>query len=301
MFAIPRMCTGGPDQVFYEIIKFFINQKEFKVILLTTKSEGYYFEKLKNKIDIHVIKRPTRLWSRYPLDAALIRIFKIKPDLIISTERMNLILNLLYPFLPKGTKLITRISNDIKSNNDFLRNSSFKRYISVKLSLKIISNSDLIITQSKFMLNQASELIFNPPQIIDIPNPIPSKIIDKKIKGKINKNYPTIISVGRLEYQKGYDNLLKSFLAVKKIFPSARLKIFGKGSQKNSLKKFIKDNHLAENIYLLGFSENISKELSNSDLFVLASRYEGLSNAVLEALAIGLPVVLTDCPGLIEN
>ena len=160
----------------------------------------------------------------------------------------------------------------------------------------------MILCQSKYMKKDLKKYISKKTNINYIYNPIPSKIIPQKIEYKRNKSLPPIlISVGRLEYQKGFDILIKSFKKVLEIVPQAKLNIYGEGSQKLMLNKLIIKLSMTKNIKIKGFCNDISSELINADLFLLASRFEGFSNAILEALFLGIPVVTTKCPGANEE
>ena len=298
VFAIPELDHGGPDQVFFEIMNFLASNTNHQFFLIITKENGYYLEKLSKKVKISTIKRPLRIWSRYPFDAALIKIYQIKPDVVLTTLRMNLVFNLIYKFLPRKTKLITRIANDISANSEFLRKLSFKSALGSLLSKAFINNTDMILCQSKYMKKDLKKHINIKTEIHHIYNPTPSKIIPQKFKLKRNKSIPQIfISVGRLEYQKGFDVLIKSFKKVLKVLPDAKLFIYGEGSQKSTLKNLIIKLEIEKSIKIKGFSNNISNQLKKADLFLLSSRFEGFSNALLEALFLGIPVITSNCPG----
>lgn len=105
-----------------------------------------------------------------------------------------------------------------------------------------------------------------------------------------------IVSVGRLESQKNQLMLLEAFSHVHEKHPEYTLEIYGEGSMREVLLAKIDELQLCNVIFLRGHSSNIPKELEESFLFALSSDYEGLSNALIEALAVGMPVVTTDHP-----
>lgn len=115
-----------------------------------------------------------------------------------------------------------------------------------------------------------------------------------------------IITCGRLEAQKNHKLLIDAFSEVVKEHPYARLKIYGEGSLRNVLQERINKLGLQEKAFLMGATNDVAKALQTADLFVLSSDYEGMPNALMEAMAAGVPCISTDCPcggprSLIEN
>jgi glycosyltransferase involved in cell wall biosynthesis len=108
-------------------------------------------------------------------------------------------------------------------------------------------------------------------------------------------NIPVIISVGHLRAEKDFPTLLKAFSIVRKNVPS-RLAILGNGEEKTRIEKSIKELSLKDNVYLAGFQENPYKFIKRSAILALSSLYEGFPNVLLEAMALGIPVVSTNCP-----
>lgn len=79
--------------------------------------------------------------------------------------------------------------------------------------------------------------------------------------------------------------------------PKYKLDIYGEGNKREELNNLIIKNNLEDKVSLRGNSDKIFNELQNSDIFVLTSDYEGMPNALIEAMAMGLPVISTDCKG----
>ena len=104
-----------------------------------------------------------------------------------------------------------------------------------------------------------------------------------------------ILAMGRLVPQKGFDLLIESFSRLAEKFPDWSLTILGEGPERRKLEELIQQKHLADRILLSGWLNNPQDTLKQSDLFVLSSRFEGFPNALLEAMACGLPVISFDC------
>lgn len=105
-----------------------------------------------------------------------------------------------------------------------------------------------------------------------------------------------IVTCGRLVEQKNHALLIEAFSEVAKIHPEAVLKIYGEGVLLEKLQRKIKEMGLSQKVYLMGTSNDVGSVLKTADLFVLSSDYEGMPNALMEALAAGVPCISTDCP-----
>lgn len=107
-----------------------------------------------------------------------------------------------------------------------------------------------------------------------------------------------IVTVGRLEPQKNQKILIDAFSKFAKDFPDYKLTIYGEGSLRPELEQFIQSKGLQDRVILPGSKNRIQEHIKDAALFVLSSDYEGIPNALIEAMAIGLPCVSTDCsPG----
>lgn len=105
----------------------------------------------------------------------------------------------------------------------------------------------------------------------------------------------TVVTLGRLAPQKGHDFLIEAFRRVADSFRDWHLVIYGEGGERSRLEAQIAAAELTERIHLPGTVGDVAGALSAADLFVLSSRYEGFPMALLEAMAMGLPVVSFDC------
>lgn len=105
-----------------------------------------------------------------------------------------------------------------------------------------------------------------------------------------------IMTFGRIEAVKNHRLLIDAFSLISKQYPHAELFIYGEGSQMVQLQAYIDDLHLTDRVHLPGQSSNVAALLQEAEMFVLSSDYEGMPNALMEALAAGVPCVSTDCP-----
>ena len=107
-----------------------------------------------------------------------------------------------------------------------------------------------------------------------------------------------IVTMGRLHPQKNHKMLIDAFAIIADEFKDYKLKIYGDGQLKETLQKQIDDMGLSKQIELMGAQKDILNKINKASLFVLSSDYEGLPNALIEAMCVGVPSVSTDCsPG----
>lgn len=153
-----------------------------------------------------------------------------------------------------------------------------------------------VICFSKGLKKSVEALFKIPGSAIEVIYHVPESPNTTTIRKKKTKQDPfTILSVGRLEKQKGHIYLIRAFYEFAQQYPQSQLIICGKGSQHNYLMKTIQHYGLLKKVTLTGFQRDIQKQLQSADVFVFPSLYEGFGIALYEALQAGVPVIATDC------
>ncbi|MFS0668960.1 glycosyltransferase [Peribacillus frigoritolerans] len=112
----------------------------------------------------------------------------------------------------------------------------------------------------------------------------------------IKNKRKVIVNVGRLHPQKNQLCLIDAFSKIEKEFDDYRLEIYGEGELKEILQSKIKKSNLEKKVFLMGTTKNITEIIVDSSMFVLSSDYEGMPNALMEGMALGLPCISTNCP-----
>lgn len=128
-----------------------------------------------------------------------------------------------------------------------------------------------------------------------IPNPVTPFTNGENDSPEVVLDRPSLIAMGRLHRQKGFDLLLKAFGRLKDRHPIWTLAIIGDGPLRSDLESLRDELGLRERVRLLGAVSNVHSVLNQADLFVLSSRWEGFPLVLMEAIACGLPVISTDC------
>lgn len=116
-----------------------------------------------------------------------------------------------------------------------------------------------------------------------------------EIKIEAKEKEEIIVAVGRLTQQKGFDTLINSFIKVHDKYPEYKLVIYGEGPMRKELEEYIHEKDMENFIFLPGNKKNVLEYVASATMFVMSSRYEGMPNALLEAMAIGMPCISTNC------
>lgn len=156
----------------------------------------------------------------------------------------------------------------------------------------------------KFVLPFAEHTVFQTPMVQTyypgsvqrkstvIPNAI-SEVASIPDRKSIDKQ---IVAVGRLVEQKNFKMLIEAFAVFHQRYPDYRLTIYGEGPLRQTLEHQIDMLQLSACVELPGYVNDVNDRMKHAALYVNSSDYEGISNAMLEAMALGLPCICTDCP-----
>lgn len=138
---------------------------------------------------------------------------------------------------------------------------------------------------------------------IVISNPLLLERLPNSYDGERDK---CIVTAGRLNPQKNQKLLIDSFAEIEKEYPDYKLVIYGEGYLERELKEYVVSKGIKEKVFFPGNVSDLLERINSASVFVMTSDFEGMPNALIEAMAIGLPCISTDCPcggprELIEN
>jgi glycosyltransferase involved in cell wall biosynthesis len=215
-------------------------------------------------------------------------------------DRVNRTALLAHSLARVPTRLILRSGTTISI--DLATRGPFERWLQ-RLSMgRLYPYADAVIVPSKAAADDMSRYTgLDRARITAVPSPIvPDDLLSMSFPAPNHAWFhdpgiPLILSVGELCGRKDFETLLQAFALLHKQRP-CRLMILGKGSRKEALLKLASALGVAEDFALPGFIDSPYAYLANAGLFAFTSRWEGLPFAPVEALAVGTPVVSTDCP-----
>jgi glycosyltransferase involved in cell wall biosynthesis len=217
--------------------------------------------------------------------------WKSPPDIILSSIfDINIISLLLKKLIPGKIKHIIREAVSLEEACELTRSPIFSRWLAGQL----YPWADAIINLSNDLLENLEKrmpAIGSQTRHLVIPNGVPKS----RMQTFPLRNYSAkkIVAIGRLEYQKGFDQLISAFAEFSANNHGYELIIIGEGNLRTELQKQIDGCSQNGIIRLIGEKEDPIPDLCTAGFFALPSRYEGLSNAMLEALVNGVPVLAT--------
>jgi glycosyltransferase involved in cell wall biosynthesis len=220
----------------------------------------------------------------------------VRPDVILSTmAHLNFLVLLLRPLFPAGTRVLVRHNGVMPPRQD--RHGRLGRV----LFRQVHARADGIVCQSQAMAAEFSEVMDGRGRLHVLPNPIDVQQIRTAAAGvsKWTSPGPHLLAIGRLAHEKGFDLLLQAMVRVRAQFATVDLVILGAGPEATALWQRSDRLGLEHCVHFEGQVENPAAWFPGATLFVLPSRHDALPNALLEAAAAGLPLVVTPADGAI--
>lgn len=295
LLLIPHLGGGGAERVIACLARGLSHEKYDLHLVLITQAEAAT-ERLPAHVKIHClgVRR-----VRYASVRLLRLVRKLKPHLILSgIAHLNFLVLALRPFFPRRTRVLVRQSGSLTAA------ARSTPGLTRALYRVLYPSADCVICQTDAMSCEISAALSSRIGRRVLPNPVDITTIRAGSpigRGSWTNDGPNVLAVGRLVREKGFDLLLEAFVAVIAQCPAARLTILGKGPEEATLRAQCRTLDIETAVRFAGFTANSHEWFGGATLFVLASRDEGLPNALLEAAAGGLPIVaLPASAGLTE-
>lgn len=290
VIAIHSLSGGGAERVACEWAnQLFENGFKISIITFHREDEEYFIDEHINVFSV-AKNYDEFLKLNFFKKCAIIRSF-------IKRVNANYVVSFL-PTMQMYMYLATRgmrvaLINTLRNNPwiEYSEQGFIKKYFwkkSYKKSYKIVLQTQ---GQKEFFSTKIKNKCFI------IPNPISDKYVFD-YKNRIYSDQVTnFIAVGRINEQKNYPLMIRAFSKVCLNHPDIKLQIFGAGSIQlsNSLNDLISELSMRNNIKLMGRTQKISEEYKKNDVFLMTSNYEGMPNALMEAMANELICISTDC------
>ena len=281
LFVNSTLTAGGSEKVMTILANEFLklDYDVDMVLIRESKKENYFVDKKINLIRFNY-KNSNKVLKIVERIIKLRKLIKNnKYDTIISfMHEINS--QVLVSSLGLKTNVIVSERCDPASRNVSKLVSSFENNI-YRLAKYVVLQTEQIKKQYPKYLQK---------RFVVIPNPI-SNNIPIYNGPRANK----IVSAGRLSPQKNFNLLIDAFKDISSKY-DFKLYIYGDGILKRDLESKIKEYNLQDRIFLPGYVSNVDEIIKDAKIYVCSSNYEGISNSMLEAMAMGIPTISTDCP-----
>lgn len=285
---LPSLRGGGAQRVGVQIANG-MYERGLPVDLLLAEDGGAYRDEVLDGVRVISFGRARTLSALWPL---VLYLRSNKPTTLLSGQPHGTVVAYLATLISGwGGRFIARETN---SNIDAMgRNVSFIDRIVRFLVNLVYSKAAMVISPSHGVAEELSG------QVVVIPNPLDTTAILRAASAsppvsKVSTNR-FVLGVGRLSIQKRFDDLIRAFANLKQRHELS-LVILGDGPERDNLARLAEQLGLSDRLIMPGFDPNPYRYMARCAVFVLSSGWEGLPNALLQAMACGAPVVATDCP-----
>lgn len=291
IFITSCMGKGGTQRVICNLANYFINEYEVSILKLFSDEMSYDIDKRINILDFSCNDRK--------------KIIQI-PILIIKLrdffKKLNKEDTVILSFLTKVNLfvLLSKIGIDIPV---IISERNDPKYDGRNVIIRFLCNitypyADKIVFQTKYAKSQFNNTLQKNGVVISNPIIIKESEVLKDDEEIVEKDI--IVSVGRLIPQKNQKLLIEAFSELSMEFKDIKLIIYGEGNLRKDLQLLINNLNIANRVSLPGVVDDIHKKMKQARCFILSSDYEGQSNAILEAMSLGLPCITTNCSGISE-
>lgn len=286
-FYIGSLNKGGAERVFVNLAEFFL-QQGYEVIMVTQyqKEDEYVLADGIKRIISDIAEEETtgnRIQNFYRRFKKLRDIWKMeKPDAVLSCVGKNNFMTIVTTMFT-NTKPVVSVVGEAKEEYP----GSLMRGLA-NLLFPFASGVILQTKRSKFFFSKRIQ-----KTAVILPNSLNPLFIRPRYEGEREKR---IVTVGRMDANKNHEMMIRAFAKIVEKYPEYTFTIYGDGELREYLQKLIKELGMAECIFMPGVIPDVANQIEKASLFLLTSYSEGVSNALIEAMALGLPVIATDVP-----
>jgi len=288
---------SGVDRVMKNLLPA-IAARGIRVDLLHVENHGPYMEEPTANLRVVPLGRSHTFTSLGPLVHYL---RTVRPEALLSDkDRVNRVAILARKLARVPTRVVVRTGTTV--SHDMHKRSAFDRSLHYLSMHYLYRWADAIITPSAgAAADLAAFARIASTRVSWVPSPVATEQLQAAAREPLDKRWtdakhrPLVVGVGELSGRKDFATLVRAFAKLRTQRP-AKLLILGEGRERPALTRLCGELGIADDVELAGFVANPYPYLAAADLYVHSARYEGSPVALMEAVALGTPVVSTDCP-----
>ena len=300
LFVIDSLGFGGAERQLVELLKGLNTKKTYGIYLASLlKTESGYMELLEEEgIKIHFLERR----KKYDLIRPIVRLKKYihvyNIDLVHTFMNMGSLYGAVAAKLA-GRPVVCSAIRDAKDSS--LKEKYLKRFLS-NIADRYVSNSKAGLQNRFANMKPHFRVIYNGIDFSRFERNVNVSELKKDLG--IEQDQVVIGMVASLSEHKDHVTLFFAFKEILKSYPKARLLLVGDGPNRNYLEQLSHELQISDQVLFLGYRSDVDLIYPVMDIHVLLtntdSHFEGISNAIIEAMATGVPVIATDCGGTPE-
>jgi len=290
-FYLPNLEGGGAERAIVNLSNEF-SERGFDVDLVLVNSIGPYLSEINHNVNVLNFKKKKVIHS---LPALIKYILKNKPSILFSTlTHANLVAIVAKLISNSSVNLIISERNDIP---EALRSSKIIKLLFTFLykranKIHVVSSGIANSLSAFYGIPKEKFYVIYTPHSLNKISDLATKMLSSEFSYILEQPY--FIAVGRLEEIKGFSTLIKAFSNIR-LDLNYKLFILGEGVSRKKLEQEISELGMSNSVILLGFIQNPFPFIKNSKLLILSSFSEGLPNVLIQAMALGVPIVSTNC------
>ena len=278
VFVVPDMIGGGTERIVSLLANEYVKRGIEAAVLIFAGNKLEY--SLDERVEVVMAGGPSggNPWIRLKRIRFMREYYRKNRDCaIFAFSVMGAVFSAVATIGEKHWTLVSERSNPNEYEHKWIRDFFYGR-------------ADRVVLQTDDVLKSFGRKIRE--KAVVIPNPV-DPMLPPAYKGKRKKK---ICAAARLEPSKDHKTLLRAFYDFQKEFGDYTLEIYGKGSMEWELNDMTKEMGMDENVNFHCFCPTVREEIRDHAMYILSSKFEGISNALMETLAMGMPVIATDCP-----
>ncbi|MBD2740588.1 glycosyltransferase [Coleofasciculus sp. FACHB-1120] len=301
-FLVPNLEGGGLQRVALNLLKG-LALHDVSLDLVLASAQGTYLKDIPSGVRVIDLKTPIqpRLKSASRVTLPLINYLRQeKPDALVSHLYTCNVVAVIAKKLAMSSAKLALVEHISLYEKKARENQLRENFLPISMRW-LYPRADAVVAVSKGLARELETYLeIKQGSIQSIYNPVVNENLLRKAESPVNHPWfrdgepPVVLGVGRLVKQKDFCTLIHAFSLVRQVRP-ARLVILGEGSEKSKLIALVRELGLEDDVAMLGFVDSPSAYMARAAVFVLSSILEGLPTVLIEAMAVGTPVISTNC------